>query len=148
MNHEQIKDKIDEYYDGELTSEDARFFKAHLNSCSECRHELTEWEKTSNLFLRSHAPVMDTEHFVTRVMARIPQEEYPVKGMFASFLKLGFALAGFLVVVWSYLSMSTGSSDSIETLLIADSRAATVSNWVIRDESIPSDEFARYTLEE
>lgn len=149
MNHEQIKEKIFEFYDGESSSEDKRFIQAHVMSCSECRDGLAEWEKTSAFFFKDQAAIEPSEYFVTRVMARLPDGSRKSFRFFdAPMFKLGLALSGFVVIVWGYLSINARSSDSIETLLMADSRSGAVSNWVIADDVIPSDEFARYTLGE
>lgn len=45
MDHQQIKELISSYYDGELDEEQKKVIKKHLENCPECQNEFEEMGK-------------------------------------------------------------------------------------------------------
>lgn len=62
------------YLDGDISREEERVLKEHLEVCPHCRKTIDEL-KTSVLFLQSADPVNAPDHFVSGVMARLPKEK-------------------------------------------------------------------------
>jgi anti-sigma factor RsiW len=76
MDHEMIKDKIFELYDGELAGGKRQEALAHLNGCQECRELYQGWAKTAKVFFKAPA-AQSSEYFVHRVMERVHELETP-----------------------------------------------------------------------
>jgi anti-sigma factor RsiW len=71
--HENLKDKIHAYYDGELTLVERTQVDAHLMECGDCRGALERWRRMAGAFLTAQAP-LSSEAFVENVMARLENE--------------------------------------------------------------------------
>ncbi|HAH05733.1 MAG TPA: hypothetical protein DCM05_04270 [Elusimicrobia bacterium] len=114
-------DKITEFLDGELTTEERERFQAHLASCPDCRRAVEDWRKTSRVFF-GPVPALssaDRELFVRKVMARLPEEEAaPWRWLVPA---LGFSFALFAL---SFLPSQQEQTDPLKTLLLADAGAA------------------------
>lgn len=103
MDHEELKEKIHGFYDGELSEKEAARVENHLQNCVECGRELEEWRRVASVFFKP-GPSANTEAFITRVMARLEDNTTPsflrwVWGWPAPALALGvltFALIGTL----------------------------------------------------
>jgi len=147
MNHDQLKEKIFEFTDAELSAGEAADVQAHLKTCAECQTALMQWQKTATVFFRSAPAPEPSEYFVTRVMARLedPRPDFHVR-LIPSFWRLGAALS-LMLFVWGLWPSNGPSPASIETLLFADGRSSVVSDWVADDQEISTDEFAQYALE-
>ena len=140
MNHRDLKDKLSEYRDGELSGREAKEVQAHLEHCAECRVFLDGWARISKgLFAPDEAPA-HAEVFVRQVMGRIEAGE----GLPASagewrvrFRRLvpafGIAAALFLAVLPVPQPMSA------ETLLM-NGRTDADSQWFFSNESSQTDE--------
>lgn len=59
------------YLDGQLDSENLKFFLAHLSKCSLCQNELAEAEKIHKLITKVCSPVEPPIDFVDKVMSKI-----------------------------------------------------------------------------
>jgi hypothetical protein len=70
MDHDGLRSRLYEFYDGEVSPEEARAFSLHLASCSECRSEIEAWEAASKAFFKE-APARAPDGFSGRIMARI-----------------------------------------------------------------------------
>ncbi len=76
MDHESLKNKVFELYDGELPSLEKAEVEQHLAACAECRGLLEGWRASASvLFARPR--VAPSEAFVQRVMARIAERGAP-----------------------------------------------------------------------
>ncbi|MEK7742830.1 MAG: zf-HC2 domain-containing protein, partial [Elusimicrobiota bacterium] len=56
MNHSELRDKLDAYYDRELPEREAREMEAHLGSCAPCRRELEDWKSLAQTLLHPPPP--------------------------------------------------------------------------------------------
>lgn len=70
MNCKTTRELMSEYIDGRLDQERAAQFRAHLDQCPACRHELAVIEKTV-LLVRSLKPVEAPSGMVQQVHARL-----------------------------------------------------------------------------
>ena len=87
MDHETLKSKLFEFYDGELPPQEARAFAQHIASCGECRAEIDAWKSAAETFL-NEAEVHAPEGFAARVMARIMEKEGAHEPVRASIFEL------------------------------------------------------------
>jgi anti-sigma factor RsiW len=83
MNHDEIRAKLSEFRDGEITRDEQSEILRHLAGCPPCVQELNDLEKLSRAFFSAPLPPSedDTEDFVVSVMARLPAPavEVPVE---------------------------------------------------------------------
>ncbi|SRR5579871_589337 len=119
--HQVILDRLEEYLDGIPSS---REFTAHLESCHECRAELSEMQELSSAFqaLRGFEEVAPVSGFYARV-SRLIERERPrslsslfwLDPLFGK--RVAFASVTMLAVLGSYLitretEYSTGPPDA------------------------------------
>lgn len=71
---EQIVHYMHAYLDGDISREEERQLKEHLDSCSECR-EIMNGLTESIAFIGSAAQIKAPENFVDAVMTRLPKEK-------------------------------------------------------------------------
>lgn len=71
MDHDELRDLLTEYHDGELSPEKRGEVERHLQSCRECGGELGRLRRLARLFKR---PAPASEEFVRGVLARLPAE--------------------------------------------------------------------------
>jgi anti-sigma factor RsiW len=67
MNHEEIQDRLSDYWDGELPSEEMTETAAHLQDCAQCRAELGRYRRID---AAARGPVKAPTPFETEVFAR------------------------------------------------------------------------------
>src|SRR5262245_3490670 len=72
MNHNDAHELLFLYHDGELPPPEREAVKAHVQACHDCQAALAEWTNTTKLLFPPHP--LNTDAFVTRVMARLPKE--------------------------------------------------------------------------
>ncbi len=80
MNHDQLKDQLFAFHDGELSAESHARLKAHVDTCPSCQQSLLEWKDTSRLFLEP-LRVKSSEIFVQQVMRRVRALEPEASGL-------------------------------------------------------------------
>lgn len=108
MDHEELKDKVQAYYDNEITPEERLNVLSHLKICSDCRGWTEDWGKTASLVFQITDPD-PSEHFVRQVMAKIERLD-PAMEMSWDWLRfvlnrwvyptfVGAALAGFILIM-------------------------------------------------
>ena len=106
MRHQDFREKLDEWIDGELSPAEAADVAAHAESCSECRAEAQAARGLSRALFSAPAP-RGREAFVSAVMAgargepaagaawaRAPRWLSPALGMAFAGLLAGFLLGG------------------------------------------------------
>src|SRR5258706_4941264 len=71
MQHDEIKELLSPYFDGELSSEESSTVKAHLETGAECRGEWEAWSNTKRLLFPMKKE-FNVEAFVQKVMDKIP----------------------------------------------------------------------------
>ena len=77
MEHEKIVEALSEYRDGALSASEREAVALHLAGCADCAAVLADWDRLAKAFFRpAPAPTaFQTEAFVARVRARLPQED-------------------------------------------------------------------------
>ncbi len=99
MKHEELRERLHEYRDGELDGAVAAEVAAHLPACADCRGVLEGWERLAQGLLKA-VPAAE-EGFVGRVMARIAEEERePVVSSGGWWLVPVFAAGAVLSLMW------------------------------------------------
>ncbi|MBH0231732.1 zf-HC2 domain-containing protein [Halobacillus yeomjeoni] len=62
------------YMDGDLTQEEERRLRHHLQACSTCQNHFHELKKTTTL-IKNTGPVSAPKNFTSNVMANLPKEK-------------------------------------------------------------------------
>ena len=121
MTHDEWRDLLHGFRDGELAGPEKAAVQGHLEACRECRLELERWERLAAGLLKPLPPA--SEGFVARVMAGIEDEERAAEPAQAGWwLAPSCALAaGLFLLLWS----GTVNAPAAELLLLADG-----SDWV------------------
>lgn len=104
MTHEQIRERLNEWLDGEMSSADAAAASRHVDACADCKTEVSRLKRLGASLFRAPAPVdpRATEAFVARVMARVeedavsPWERFAARVLAPAF---GLALAGLIFTI-------------------------------------------------
>jgi anti-sigma factor RsiW len=143
--HEQTKNKLFAFYDGELPVAERREVAAHLEICPACREEHRRWSAAAALFFRPSQP-QASEAFVRRVMARVEAEAHPspFSGLFAWRWLAPAVGAGLAALALTVLVPRDDSPISTETLLLASA----VENGGVAQELPSADEMLGFTLEQ
>ncbi|MFZ2331393.1 MAG: zf-HC2 domain-containing protein [Atribacterota bacterium] len=72
---QNVKDYIEDYLEGRLTSEEAAEIEEHLKSCPNCQKEMIVWQELfQNLAILSQADVQLPSDFTAQVMQKITEE--------------------------------------------------------------------------
>ena len=105
MNHEQAKDLLSEWLDGELDAAAGAAVSAHAASCAACGTESARLRRLGPaLFAAAAAPdPRATEAFVARVMARVEADSVSAWERFAGRVltpAFGLALAALLLGIY------------------------------------------------
>ena len=104
MTHEQIKERLSEWLDGELDGPASEAASRHIDLCASCKSEVQRLRRLSTALFMPVAPAdsRSTEAFVARVMARVDEESVSSwERLAARFLvpAFGLALAGMLFAI-------------------------------------------------
>ena len=71
---ENVLHLMDDYLDGDISQNDERQLREHLESCSDCRKLYQELSKTI-AFVQSASHIQAPADFVQKTMARLPKEK-------------------------------------------------------------------------
>lgn len=129
MKHDEAKERLFAFHDGELAAGERREVEVHLETCAECRRELAVWKKVAGAFFRP-VPVQSSEAFVQGVMEKLREVEEPLPALrdrlFPRWLvpAMGFAFA---VMLFTLALPVRETSVSAESLLLADGREGALS---------------------
>lgn len=77
MNHQELKNKILEYYDGELKGALRSEVGEHLAQCKECKEVYDGWARKARVFPRVSPQAVSSDFFVHQVMEKIREIEKP-----------------------------------------------------------------------
>lgn len=77
MNHEKMIAYMHEYLDEEISAEDEKVLKEHLQQCKECFTHFHELEKSIAL-VKSIAHIQAPSNFTANVMSKLPKEKKKV----------------------------------------------------------------------
>lgn len=72
MDHDSLKSKLYEFYDGELSKDETQVFSKHLASCQECQSEIALLTKAAQTFFKK-PEIKISSAFSERVMSEILQ---------------------------------------------------------------------------
>jgi len=104
MNHEQVKERLSEWLDGELDAAIGADVSGHLDACASCNAEASRLKRLgAALFKPFPADPRSTEAFVARVMARVEEDAVSAWERFAALFlapAFGLALAGLLLAIY------------------------------------------------
>ena len=133
MNHQEWKEKISAFLDGELPPAERAAVERHRNTCAECDAMARNWGALSQTFFTAPAEI-NSEEFVQKVMARVPG------GMLAAAVWGGWkrwawaaAAAGMLAMAFPFESLMT-STPTTERLLLEDSNDSPAMNGFFSGE--------------
>ncbi len=93
MTHDEIKNQLDAYADGEVSTAHSREIAAHLQACASCRLQHDEWLRIKTAFLKP-SPELPSESFIFKVMENIREQNEP----FNLFELIRWALPTFAVM--------------------------------------------------
>lgn len=152
MDHDLMKERLGEFLDGEMSPEEGRAFSGHLAACAECRALRAEWERLRGVFFAAGpAPAAEeTERFVARVMARLPEPEAAgAPSSLPEFRWLVPALGlSFAALALSFAPLLEQPEDPPSALLLEDSRSPEVARWMSSPEAETPDEALGFAAEE
>ena len=139
MNHEEIKERLSDYLDGELSVEESASMDTHLQDCSECRAELERYRHIDAVVhVGVKVPTLfETEAFTLALLRRL--EPAPEVAFLASFLSSprwavpAFALA-FATLAMLARPARTKSYGPFDALMIAQDDGRTYA-WLSKSPS-------------
>lgn len=101
MKHEEIRELLGQWVDGELGESEAAAVSAHAAACAGCRADERRLRRLGPALFRAAAPAdpRRTEAFVARVMARVEADSVPAWTRWLT-PALGLALAGLVAALW------------------------------------------------
>ncbi len=147
MNHSELREMLDAYYDRELPEREACEVEAHLGSCAPCRRELEDWKSFAGALLHPPPPSA-SEAFVRRVMAKIPDTEGEAPPGFLAWRWLtpvcALAAAAFVLI----LAWPSGNGVAAETLLLAEEDEEASALLAFAPRGPERDEVLGFVLEE
>jgi len=86
--------------------------RAHADACAGCAAELASFRQTMLLLDEWSAPADTSPYFMTKLRARMREEQEPAHGWMAWFRKPALAVALMMLMVLSVTVYRTGSSDT------------------------------------
>lgn len=104
MTHEEIREGLSDWLDGELDAAASSETEAHLAACAACRGDAARLRALGRALFRAPAPAdpRATEAFVARVMARVEAGSVPFWERLAARVlapALAVALAGLVLAI-------------------------------------------------
>lgn len=145
MDHESMKAKLWELYDGELSGRDREEAEAHLKTCAECAALFARWKTLSGkLFGQAHPA--RSEAFVQNVMSRVRQAEVtrvPIRVMPVQWFAPVFGIAAMLLLAIT----PAVQAPSAENMFMGDASDA-VTQWVFMGNIPQSDDLLSFVMEE
>src|SRR5947209_3952703 len=105
MNCNEFRDQLMDLATAQGPS-DAR---AHADACGSCAAELASLRQTMAMLDEWTAPADTSPYFMTRLRARVNEEQAPARGWLAWFRNPAFAVAMMLIMVLSIGLMRLGS---------------------------------------
>jgi anti-sigma factor RsiW len=148
MNHDQIREQLQAFYDEELSGDARREVEAHLGGCPACRQELEEWDRIKGVWLRGPA-VAPSDVFVRRVMDRIGAERGVVP--FSPALPRWLVPALGVAAAAMFLFVAMPERDDMvaaEDLLLANGRSEHVTSAFFLPGRIDNDDLLNVVMED
>ena len=82
--------------------------RAHADGCAGCAAELASFRQTMNMLDEWSAPADTSPYFMTRLRARMHEDQVPARGWMSWFRRPAFAVALMLLMVLSVTVYRTG----------------------------------------
>ncbi len=89
--------------------------RAHADACGSCAAELASMRQTMSLLDEWAAPADTSPYFMTRLRARMNEEQAPARGLLAWFRNPALAVAMMLIMVLSIGLMRLGTPEDTST---------------------------------
>jgi hypothetical protein len=117
---EHLGDRLAEYFDGELPSDEVAEVREHLASCAECQTTLDAWRAVEDIAHRQPAPEMAAGRgdLATRVRAQLLAEAAQKRARPARWLAAAAAVAALGVLPWYVLQRSSLEAPSPQTAAV------------------------------
>lgn len=93
--------------------------RAHADACGACAAELASFRQTMAMLDEWTAPADTSPYFMTRLRARMREEEAPARGWLSWFRRPAFAVALMLLMVLSVTVYRTGTSHTQQQVVAA-----------------------------
>lgn len=126
--HQPIRDRLEEHLHGKSSSGGMKEFRSHMDSCPECRGEVTlhEEQRLQLSSLRSPAEMDAAPGFYARVMSRVEAEGRPslwnmlLDPVFGK--RLVYATLAVVMMMSAYLAVTEprGDYNTAESVLAGD----------------------------
>ncbi len=115
MTCNEFRDQLMDLVATEVPSE----ARAHADACGNCAAELASMRQTMAMLDEWTAPADTSPYFMTRLRARMREEEAPARGWLAWFRNPALAVAMMLIMVLSIGLMRLGSPSDTTTPPVA-----------------------------
>jgi hypothetical protein len=112
MNCNEFRDQLLEMMTAAESPAEAR---AHAEACGNCAAELASLRRTMAMLDEWTAPADTSPYFMTRLRARMREEEAPATGWLAWFRRPALAVAMMLIMVLSIGLMRLGTPNDTAT---------------------------------
>jgi anti-sigma factor RsiW len=132
MDHTEIKEKLFDYYDGQLPPEEGLLFSQHLQGCNDCQDLIENWSQTARAYLQP-LQVAQTEVFTQKVMRKVrafvQRDEGQRWRLFSrwAYPVLALSISGFVAVLAYTLQPATVPTNG---LLLEDQDSAISTEWI------------------
>ncbi len=151
-NHDQTRQRVFAYHDGELPEAERPDVLAHLEGCPDCRAASRRWATLAGAFFRTPAlppSPSSSDVFVRRVLARVEAERKENLSMWEGAWRwlvpaLGVGIAALALVV---TTPRGGSTVSTEALLLASRADNGAFEQMLRQEAPDTEEMLGLAME-
>jgi anti-sigma factor RsiW len=153
QNHEQIRQRIFAYLDGELSEAEYRTIQTHLEGCPDCRAATARWATLARTFFRPLTPPpSSSDLFVRRVMAKVEAERSERLSVWEGAWRwlvpaLGVGVAALALVVTTPRDKSSPPV-SIDALLLASRADNGAFNEMMQQDSPDTETVLSLALEQ
>ena len=147
MDHETMKRKLFEFYDGALTGIERQQMATHLLQCAECRQAHASWQRTAAALFRRREP-QASEAFVQQVLDRLPQSA-PRRQVMPWAIRLRWlAPAAGLAALLFIMLRPSESAVSVDAMLLSDHRDQPSTQLVLASNTSSPDDVLGLLMED
>ncbi|MCB4756951.1 MAG: zf-HC2 domain-containing protein [Elusimicrobia bacterium] len=152
MEHEDIKEKLILFFDGELPMNEQQIVRQHVESCTKCREELAIWNEIDKRLVASASAAIrneDTEEFVRRVMDKLPRPrtmQSILHWNYSNWWKLA-AIGAVSTIILLFVGLPRKTTVSVGAMLLADQYSQDKSQLFLRTEEPKTEELAALVWE-
>lgn len=146
MDHDALKQKLMDFYDGELIRIERLEIESHLKACAECRQALEHWRKTAKALFKQPGPEA-SEFFVQQVLKRIAGAALKRRRPSwagVRWLVPAFGLAAMMLVVLRPVEQAV----TVDALLFDDARQQAATRLMLASEKTSQDDVLGFMMED